>query len=379
MDQHTDWILDLLYIADLTIRIGLSIRILMRGKSVGVTFAWMTIVLALPYLGALFYLLIGENRLGEQRIARARKVIEQSRHWRDTLCQQASRKPPNISRRHLPLNQQAINVIGYPTLPGNRLTLLTDFTSIFRSLIDDIKAAQTSCRLEFYIWSEGGLADELLDTVIEAHERGVKCKILLDSMGSKDFLKGSACKKLRAAGINVTEALHVNLIRMLFQRADIRNHRKIAIIDNHIAYTGSQNLVDPRHFKQDAGVGEWVDAMIRLEGPAVAALDNVAAMDWSVEAKEVHSFSTESITMEGPGDTHVQVVPSGPVFREGAIHQLLMSVIYMARHELIITTPYFAPDEPLMGALIAAANRGVDVTLVIPARVDSLMVRYATP
>jgi cardiolipin synthase len=198
-------------------------------------------------------------------------------------------------------------------------------------------------------------------------------------MGSKKFLKGMSCRKLRDAGINVTEALHVSPVRMLFQRADIRNHRKIAVIDNHVAYTGSQNLVDPRYFKQDAGVGEWVDAMIRVEGPSVAVLDNVAAVDWSVEAKQAHNFSTETITMEGPGDTHVQVVPSGPVFREGAIHQLLMSVIYMARHELIITTPYFAPDEPLMGALIAAANRGVDVTLVIPARVDSLMVRYATP
>jgi cardiolipin synthase len=369
----------MLYIADLAIRIGLSIRILMRGKSVGVTFAWMTIVLALPYLGALIYLLIGENRLGEQRIARARKVIEHSRQWQDTLCRLASHKPPDISRRHLPLNLQAKNIIGYPTLPGNRLTLLTDFTTIFRSIIDDIKSAQTSCRLEFYIWAAGGLADELLDAVIDAHKRGVECKILLDSMGSKEFLKGKSCRKLRTAGINVTEALHVSPVRMLFQRADIRNHRKIAVIDNHVAYTGSQNLVDPRYFKQDAGVGEWIDAMIRIEGPSVAVLDNVAAVDWSVEAKEAHSFSTETITMEGPGDTHVQVVPSGPVFREGAIHQLLMSVVYMARHELIITTPYFAPDEPLMGALIAAANRGVDVTLIIPARVDSLMVRYATP
>ena len=379
MTQHTDWILDLLYIADLAIRIGFSIRILTRDKSVGVTFAWMTIVLALPYLGALLYLLIGENRLGEQRIARARKVIRKSRQWQDTLCRQAALKPLDISRRHLPLNQQAKKIIGYPTLPGNRLTLLTEFTSIFKSLIDDIKTAQTSCRLEFYIWTAGGLADELLDAVIDAHERGVECRILLDSMGSKDFLKGSPCRKLRDAGINVTEALHVSPVRMLFQRADIRNHRKIAVIDRHVAYTGSQNLVDPRYFKQDAGVGEWVDAMIRVEGPAVAVLDNVAAIDWSVEAKEAHSFSTETITLEGPGDTHVQVVPSGPVFREGAIHQLLMSVIYMARHELIITTPYFAPDDPLMGALIAAVNRGVDVTLVIPARVDSLMVRYATP
>jgi cardiolipin synthase len=98
-----------------------------------------------------------------------------------------------------------------------------------------------------------------------------------------------------------------------------------------------------------------------------------------VEAREDDDFSTSSISMQPVGVLPVQVVPSGPVFREGAIHELIMSVIYKAQRELIITTPYFAPDEALTEALVAAANRGVDVTLVIPAQVDSLMVRYATP
>ncbi len=83
--------------------------------------------------------------------------------------------------------------------------------------------------------------------------------------------------------------------------------------------------------------------------------------------------------MQAAGEVPVQVVPSGPVFREGAIHALMMSIIYRAQRELIITTPYFAPDEALLEALVTAANRGVDVTLVIPARVDSLLIRYATP
>jgi cardiolipin synthase len=166
---------------------------------------------------------------------------------------------------------------------------------------------------------------------------------------------------------------------MLFQRADIRNHRKIAVIDNRLAYAGSQNLVDPRFFKQDAGVGEWIDMMIRVAGPAVSVLHNIASMDWSIEAGKVASFSDKTIHMQAAGDIPVQVIPSGPVFRQGAIHQLLMGIIYSARHELVITTPYFAPDDALSEALVAAANRGVDVTLVIPARVDSRLIRYATP
>jgi cardiolipin synthase len=257
--------------------------------------------------------------------------------------------------------------------------LLQDYESIFQQLTNDIKNAQTSCTLEFYIWESGGLADDLLETVLDAHHRGIHIRILLDAVGSKNFLNGEPAKRLRQAGIKVTAALSTNLLRMLFQRADIRNHRKIAVIDDRIAYTGSQNLVDPRYFKQEAGVGEWVDLMIRVEGPAVAVLSNVTAVDWAVETGEAEDFSSASVLMQAVGELPVQVVPSGPVFRQGAIHELIMSVIYKAQHELIITTPYFAPDEALVEALTAAANRGVDITLVIPARVDSLLIRYATP
>lgn len=379
MQQHPEWIAYLVFVLDLAIRIGLSLRILMRSNTVGVTFAWMTIVLAVPYLGALLYLLIGERRLGEHRIGRARQVIEQSRLWRSTLCQQASREAINIPASYQSLDIHARKIIGYPSLPGNSLTLLHDYQSIFRTLINDIKAAQTSCHLEFYIWEAGGLADELLETVLEAHGRGIHIRILLDAVGSKNFLRGEPIKRLRDAGIKITDALSVSPLQMLFQRVDIRNHRKIAVIDNRIAYTGSQNLVDPRYFKQQAGVGEWVDLMIRVEGPAVAVLNNVIEVDWSVEAREAGNFSTTTLSMQAAGEVPVQVVPSGPVFREGAIHALMMSIIYRAQRELIITTPYFAPDEALLEALVTAANRGVDVTLVIPARVDSLLIRYATP
>jgi cardiolipin synthase len=377
--QHPEWIAYLAFLLDLAIRIGLSLRILMRGNPVGVTFAWMTIVLALPYIGALLYLLIGELRLGERRLGRAREVIRKSREWRKTLCDRASGVTVSIPSGYKSLDHHTRKIIGYPSLPGNTLTLLSDYQSIFRALIDDIKTAQTSCSLEFYIWEAGGLADELLETVLEAHGRGVEFRILLDAVGSKNFFRGEHCRRLRQAGINVTDVLNVNALKMLFQRADIRNHRKIAVIDSRIAYTGSQNLVDPRFFKQDAGVGEWVDLMIRVEGPAVTALDNVIAMDWSVETGQDDDFPVSSISMQAAGEVPVQVVPSGPVFRQGAIHELIMTVIYKAQRELIITTPYFAPDEALIQALTAAANRGVDVTLVIPARVDSLMVRYATP
>ena len=168
---------------------------------------------------------------------------------------------------------------------------------------------------------------------------------------------------------------------MLFVRFDLRLHRKIVVIDGEVAYTGSLNLVDPRYFKQGAHVGQWVDAMVRLRGPAVEALAITFLEDWELETGEGVDRLRET------GDVHplasrgravVQVVPSGPVVREESIQAVLLGAIYAARRELVMTTPYFVPDESLVMALITAALRGVEVTLVLPARVDSRLARLAS-
>jgi cardiolipin synthase len=168
---------------------------------------------------------------------------------------------------------------------------------------------------------------------------------------------------------------------MLFVRFDLRMHRKIVVIDGSIAYTGSLNLVDPRYFKQDAGVGQWVDAMVRVRGPAVEGLAITFLEDWELESEE----GVENLQQIGDvhhlkacGETALQVIPSGPLNESTEIQDILLMAIYAARSELILTTPYFVPEDALLTALISAARRGVDVTLVVPARVDSMLIRLAS-
>ena len=198
-------------------------------------------------------------------------------------------------------------------------------------------------------------------------------------MGSEAFLEGATVRRLREAGVELRAALPTGPLRTLFARADLRNHRKIVVIDDRVAYTGSQNLVDPRFFKQESGVGQWVDAMARLTGPAAASLDAVFRLDWSVETgSPFEPPPAAALDASRAGSSLVQVVPSGPDLRPEAIHQLLLTAIYSARRELVMTTPYFVPDEAMLTALLSAALRGVDVTLIVPARNDSLMVRYAS-
>jgi cardiolipin synthase len=194
-------------------------------------------------------------------------------------------------------------------------------------------------------------------------------------------LRTPQAKKLRDAGVQLRRALPVGLLRMLFFRVDLRMHRKIVVIDGQVAYTGSLNLVDPRYFKQDSGVGQWVDAMVRVEGPAVESLGITFLEDWELETGEgVDKLRQTGDVRELPdaGTVPIQTIPSGPVFESRAVQDVLLMTIYAARRELILTSPYFVPDEVLATALATAARRGVDVTLIVPAKVDSFLVRYAS-
>jgi cardiolipin synthase len=371
----------LLLLLDLMIRLGLSLRVILRRLPVGVTLAWLGIILMLPLVGAVAYLLFGELRLGSQRARRLAHATEPFQGWLRELDTRelVDWSGPGDDARALAQLSQAN--LWLPALPGNRVDLLKSAAEVFPALIADIDRAQHTCHLEFYIWSGGGLADEVAQALCRAAGRGVECRVLLDAVGSWEFLRGPLVQQMTAAGVRVREALPAGLIRMLFVRFDLRLHRKIVVIDGQVAYTGSMNLVDPQFFKQSAGVGQWVDAMARVEGPAVEAMTVTLLEDWIAETGDSLDELRKTLDQDLPhklGTLPVQVLPSGPSRRPLAMHEILLMAIYTARRELILTTPYFVPDEALLTAITSAARRGVNVTLIMPARVDSKLVRLAS-
>lgn len=371
----------LIFIAHWAVIIGLSVRVIMRRRPVGVSLAWLAVIFSVPLVGALTYLLIGENRVGEKYLKRAAKIHDLYTKWQRELEKQASHAPVAGVEKARSLQRHAQTVLGFPAMGGNRIRLMHDFESVFRSIIADVDRARTTCHFEFYIWEAGGMADQVAEALIRAAGRGVICRVLVDAVGSKKFLKSDLARRLRDSGVWLVASMPVGILKMPMTRVDLRNHRKIVVIDGEIAYTGSQNMVDPRFFKQDEGVGQWVDAMMRLEGPCVEALGGIFLESWELDTGEgLESLeATSGVHAAGEkGGSVVQVVPSGPALRPEAIHQLLLTAIYLARRELVITTPYFVPDDALLTALISAAHRGVDVTVVVPLRVDSRLVRFAS-
>lgn len=374
------WFTTSVFVIDLLVRVFFGFRILRRTLPVGVAWAWLSIILFLPLVGTVLYLFLGEYRLGRRRLARLHSAEEA-----------AARLAVNFPRAGIEVNSLPENARPFsravellftaPLSPGNDIELLPSAEAAFPRMIADVDSAKVSCDMEFYIWSEGGLADEFGRALIRAARRGVACRVLLDQVGSARFLRSSFVKELRANGVQVHAALPSGLLRSLFARPDLRIHRKLLIIDGAVAYTGSLNLADPRFFKRSAGVGAWVDAFCRVQGPALRSLSLVFGTDWSVETRADPVAIGRELPFADCAESRralIQCLPSGPAIKNSAIEEVLLMAIYSARRELVLTTPYFVPSESLLYALLAAAHRGVRVVLIVPERVDSRLTQYAS-
>jgi len=356
--------------------IGLSLRVIARRLPVGISLAWLAVIFAVPFAGAAAYLVFGGKRLSAERVMRHVAAQRAVGSVLATLREEPNSASPAAGSTGETLYWQTLGVMGVPALDGNRAILLHDYGSVFDALVEDIDEATDTCQLAFYIWHEGGRADDVAAALERARLRDVRCRVLVDAVGSKEFLEGTRVRALRAAGVEVVGVLPPSFR----SRADLRYHRKIVVVDEHVGYAGSQNLVDPRFFKQKSGVGRWVDAMARLEGPAVALLATIFETDWSVETGSAFEPATSwppAADAGSPDRALVQVVPSGPMPYPDAIRKLVLTAIYSARQTLTLTTPYFVPDDAVLTALCSAAQGGVTVTLIVPARNDSRLVRYA--
>jgi cardiolipin synthase len=316
------WYATLLFVFLLVVHLALAVRIIMRRLAVGESLAWIMVMFLLPVGGVIIYLLIGELRLGNRRARRVVDLYEPIRAWLAQLQDRHLVDWSGLGIECPPLASLAELSIGLPALPGNRIRLIDSWQDAFRQIIADIDASQETCHLEFYIWHEGGEADRVADAMIRAAARGVTCRVLVDALGSRPFLRSATVRRMREAGVEIHDALPGGVLRLPFVRFDLRLHRKIVVIDGKVAYTGSLNLVDPRYFKQDAGVGQWVDAMARIEGPAVEALAITFLTDWYVETdSKLESLRETGNAFPQPklGECAVQVIPSGPVYAIDAI------------------------------------------------------------
>ena len=372
------WLLSYSYL----LTIILTIRILMKRRTtISSTISWLLIIYTLPIIGSIVYLIFIELLLEKKRYKYTHYISSAHKYWFKKFKEHKNFftiKYTNTANSLFKLcnNRQGINGI-----KGNKLQLLNNCDKVIQSLIYDIKRAKHNIEMVFYIWYPGGLADEVAKSLMEASRRGVYCRLMLDSAGSIAFFRSSWVKIMRNARIDIVESLQVSLLRVFLRRIDIRQHRKIIIIDNTIAYTGSMNIVDPRSFKKKSGIGEWIDLMVRIKGPIVMVICIFYNCDWELETGKriLPLFNKINYVQFKKEKGHtVHIIASGPGFPKNIIHQALLTAVYSARKQLVITTPYFVPSNDLLQAICTVALRGVKVIIIVPYNNDSILVAWAS-
>ena len=363
----------------------LGIRILYRRMAVNTTLAWLIIIAAFPIGGIILYFMFGDHRLGRKRLKLGERIRNYYQNAYKITEGDVRHSEMAISPFFKDLSRTVSDETGFHPSTGNKIHLFDEAGHIFSALIADIDNAQHSCFLEFYIVEAKGRVVQVLEALERAALRGVECHFLADDIGSRRFLKSKWRARLEAAGVDIVRSLEVGIVKSLSKRTDLRNHRKLVIVDLSIGYIGSSNLVDPVEFKKNADVGQWVDIMARVEGHIVSSLAVVFNTDFIFDkddgnySKEtLEQFPRETSNEEFERDAVLQLIPSGPEMRTSLIYEVVVAALFGARKSITVVTPYFVPDEALVLALTNAARRGINVSLILPKRIDSIMARHAS-
>jgi len=333
--------------------------------------AWVMVMLIAPVVGMAAYVLVGETNIGRGRTERKRRVIEELP------------SPPNaegaLPERYQPLFRTGASVNFYPPVGGNSALLLADSDAAIAAMVADIDAAQQNVHVLFYIWLADTNGLKVAEALKRAAARGVTCRVMADDFGSRAFIRSQHWRDMAAAGVVLARAMPVSNppISALWGRIDMRNHRKIVVIDNRITYCGSQNCADAA-FAVKPRFAPWVDIMTRWEGPVVRQNQHLFATDWMGHGNDDISALIDAPLEAPPGGIVAQVIGTGAMVRPSAMPEIFVSVINAARRELVVTTPYYVPDETIQAALCASAYRGVDTTFIVPQRNDSWIVAAAS-
>ena len=363
----------------------LALCVIPGNRKPSTAMAWLILILAVPLLGIIAFLLFGSTSVGRKRREWQSQVNE--RVIEEVRREEGPTAPaPEVENGTLAgmvrLNQ---GLSALPMSYGNTVEVTTDYAGCFAAMRADIEAATEFVHVEFYISAWDSYTEEMFGALAAAAERGVDVRLLFDHLGSRGIpVYKEFIAKLRGTKIRWAPMLPIRPLKGELRRPDLRNHRKILVVDGVVGWAGSQNLIEPGYDKpknHKAG-REWVELMVRVTGPAVRHLNLVFSTDWVAETSEgtLETLAEKPTVPGNPAaatDVACQVVPSGPGYATENNLRLFNSMLYAAQSRLSLTSPYFVPDESLLSAVTTAAQRGVEVELFVSEGADQFMVAHA--
>ena len=337
--------------------------------------AWIIAVLALPVVGVLLYLLLGEARISAGRRRRGREINARlPRPQGNYDCPVES-----AGGAHWAAFALASTVNRLDPTCGNSAHLAADSNAAIDEMVADVDSARETVHGCFYIWLADHNGLKLKNAFIGAAQRGVAVRLLADAFGSRQLIRSEHWREMRESGCEVRVALPVGnpLWTAIRGRVDLRNHRKLMVVDNRIAWCGSQNAADPE-FRIKPKYAPWVDVMSRWQGPVACQCQYLFVSDWIAEGGDEISGLLTGAAPDANGSIMAQVLGTGPTAAFDAMPACFAELIHSAREELVVTTPYFIPDEQLLFALTSAGRRKVRTVMLFPKRNDSRIVAAAS-
>jgi cardiolipin synthase len=382
----------LLVVANVVICV-LALGVIPGGRRPATGMAWLILVLAAPFFGILMFLLFGSTHVERRRHEKQERANERIRQYTAPIAELSQETPrltylASVARlnRHLG---------SLPAVGDNTAQFFSGYADSIQAMADAVDTATEFVHAEFYITAWDDVTAPFFEALVRATERGVHVRLLFDHLGSRGIpVYKNMLERLKATKIDWRPMMPIAPLHGRMRRPDLRNHRKILVVDGRIAFAGSQNMIEASYDKpknQKAGRA-WVELVVRLQGPVVQALDAVFLTDWYSETDEVLGIrvpvpvSAGTASVDGHpaaavnpevSDLVCQVVPSGPGFATENNLRMFNTLLYSAQERISLTSPYFVPDESLLYAVTTAAQRGVDVELFVCAEGDQFMVHHA--
>ncbi|OWJ80035.1 phospholipase D-like domain-containing protein [Haematobacter genomosp. 1] len=349
-------------------------RVLIRkDRQPAARLAWIMVVGTVPLLGMVLYFFFGEVTIRRETLARMEHAIR-------VLPKMPPPDPPPVLPERLVSSFQRVSAVnGFQAVGGNSILLTRDSDDAVAGLVSDIDGATDHVHLMFYIWLTDNNGLRVAEAVERAARRGVTCRVMVDAFGSRAMLSSAVWSRMEKAGATMGVAFPTSqpLLRMFISRIDVRDHRKVAVIDGDVCWFGSQNCADAA-FRVKPRYAPWVDVFFRGAGPVARQLQMIFAADWLTHMGEDLSPLLSAPLPPPQGEEVAIAYGTGPRINPHAVSDSFQLAIGAAQRDLTITTPYYVPNEPLQDELCSAAMRGVRVRILFPARNDSRFVAWAS-
>lgn len=365
-------------VVDIIVRV-IAVIVVPRNRRPTAGMAWLLAIFFIPVVGILLFLLIGNPKLPKHRREKQAQVdeyIRESTHGVQRVSD--STTWPTWFDGVVRLNR---NLGAMPLIGSNSASLIGDYQGSLDAMTEAIRGAQRYVHAEFYIFAYDRTTAPLFDALGEAVARGVEVRVLLDHIASARVAGyRKTLKRLDDLGVRWQLMLPVQPWLGRYQRPDLRNHRKLLVVDGEVGFMGSQNIID-RSYNKPGNIRrglKWKELVARVEGPIVSGLEAIFGTDWYLETGEPPMREIVPLGQQSAAQgLDCQVVPSGPGYTNENNLKLFLALMYAARERIILTSPYFVPDEAMLRAISGATQRGVHVELFVSEVGDQALVYHA--